>query len=112
MSFKTARLTALALPLLLAGFLAFSGGWRVHDGNVERVSHVSASVAPTAPVVPQSSPLAEQQTFVHHLSPSVPWPAGAGLVVLCLLPAVGSVLAWSGSRRGAQATYSMSGSAS
>jgi hypothetical protein len=112
-SFKTARLAAFALPALLVAVLVVSGGWRVHDGNVERVSHVSAAAAAVTSVVPQSgTPTPARLTFVHHLSPSIPWPAWAGLVVLCMLPAVGSMLAWSGSRRGRDAAYSMSGGAS
>jgi hypothetical protein len=115
-SFKTARLAAFVLPVLFVAILLVSGGWRVHHGNVERVSHVSATAAPvpsSLTSVPQSgTPTTGQLTFVQHLSPSVPWPAWAGLVVLCLLPAVGSVLAWSGSRRGSDAAYSFSGGAS
>jgi hypothetical protein len=86
--------------------LAFAGGWRIHDGRVERVSHDATSAA--APIVQtRSSPApADQVTFVHHLSPSIPWPAWTGLVLLCLLPAVASMLAWSGSRRGRDSGFS------
>jgi hypothetical protein len=103
------RIVALSLPVLLLCVLAATGGWQLHDGRVERVSHASTTAA--APVVQtRSSPApADEVTFVHHLSPSVPWPAWAGLIVLCMLPAMASVLAWSGARRGRDTTFSAPG---
>lgn len=107
---RFSRILALALPVMLVCVLAFAGGWRVHDGRVERVSHDATTAA--APIVeshPSAAP-ADQMTFVHHLSPSIPWPAWAGLIVLCMLPAVASMLSWSGSRRGRDQAFSTSGS--
>jgi hypothetical protein len=96
---RIARLVALSLPVLLVCVLASTGGWRVHDGRVERVGPVSASM-PAPPVVsPRVAPRTDEVTFVDHLSPSVPWEAWAGLVVLCLLPGAASLVAWSGGRR-------------
>jgi hypothetical protein len=95
---RIARIVALSIPLLLVCVLASTGGWRIHDGRIERVGHVSTVAA--APVTPRETPApADPGTFVHHLSPSVPWPAGAALIVLCILPAMASTLAWSGARR-------------
>jgi hypothetical protein len=98
---------ALALPALLVCILVSAGGWRIHDGRVERVSHSTAS--PPVPVVPTTGnvpPNDNEITFVHHLSPSVPWPAWVGLILLCVLPAVASMLAWSAARRSRDATFS------
>jgi hypothetical protein len=100
---RIARLVALALPLLLACVLVVAGDWRIHDGRVERVSQTTVPAA--APVVAQPTGTADQTTFVHHLSPSIPWPAWVGLVVLCILPAVASLVAWSGSRRGRESVF-------
>ncbi len=112
MSTRIARLMALCLPVLLACILVSAGGWRIHDGRVERVSH-AAPVASAAPVdLPSASGLpGDQASFVHQLSPAVPWPVWVGLIVLCFLPAVASVAAWSGSRRGRTATFSTAGGA-
>jgi hypothetical protein len=99
---RSARLAALALPLLLACVLIVAGDWRIHDGRVERMGSSPAPVA--APALPQHG-AADQVTLVHQLSPSVPWPAWAGLVVLCLLPAVASLVAWSGARRGRESAF-------
>jgi hypothetical protein len=96
---RTVRLVALSLPVLLACVLAVAGGWRIHDGQVERVSHETTTAAPPVVPTPSSGVPTDQVTLVHHLSPSVPWPVWLGLIVLCLLPAVASMLAWSGSRR-------------
>jgi hypothetical protein len=87
---RNVRIVAVALPALLVCVLVVSGGWRIHGGLVERVGHVPAGA---------STPATDETSFVRHLSPSVPWPAWAGLVVLCLLPAVASMTAWSGARR-------------
>jgi hypothetical protein len=96
---RTARIVALSLPVLLVCVLASTGGWRIHGGRVERIGHVSAAApAPVAAPAPSTAPV-DEAGLVRHLSPSVPWPAWAGLIVLCLLPAVGAVLAWSGTRR-------------
>jgi hypothetical protein len=105
---RTVRLVALALPVLLAVVLVSTGGWRVHHGQVERVGQSATSAAPA--LVPTGSTAApiDQMTLVHHLSPSVPWPVWAGLIVLCLLPAVASMLAWSGSRRGSKKLFAAS----
>jgi hypothetical protein len=109
------RIVALSLPVLLVCVLASTGGWRVHHGRVERVTQASTSAAPVVSNQPawqqsQASPApVDQMTFVRHLSPSVPLPAWAGLIVLCLLPAVASLLAWSGARRGRDATFSVPG---
>jgi hypothetical protein len=106
---RISRILALSLPVLLVCVLALAGGWRVHDGRVERVSHdATSAAAPIGEPHPGAAPT-DQVTFVHHLSPSIPWPAWAGLIVLCLLPAVASMLAWSGSRRGRDSTFSTSG---
>jgi hypothetical protein len=96
---RIARLVALSLPVLLVCVLASTGGWRLHDGRVERVDKFSASAPPPLVVPPPSAPRRDEVTFVHHLSPSVPWEGWAGLVLLCLLPCVASVVAWSGGRR-------------
>ncbi len=108
---RTARIVALALPVLLLCLLVVAGGWRFHDGRVERVGHDSTAVAaPVASPQPASTaPPAEQVTFIRHLTPSVPWPACAGLVALCVLPAVASMMAWSGARRSRDAAFSVSG---
>ncbi len=102
---RTARLVALALPILLAVVLVSAGGWRVHHGQVERVSQDGNSAAPALVPTGSSAPPTDQMTLVHHLSPSVPWPVWASLVLLCLLPAVASMLAWSGSRRGSRKLF-------
>jgi hypothetical protein len=100
---RNVRIVAVALPALLVCVLVVSGGWRIHGGLVERVGHVPAGASTPAvpgaasPVV--ATPATDETSFVRHLSPSVPWPAWAGLVVLCLLPAVASMTAWSGARR-------------
>jgi hypothetical protein len=93
----------------VACILVSTRGWQIHDGRIERVHQAESTVA--APVMTPDHPAAPdvEATFVHHLSPSVPWPAWAGLIVLCILPAVGSVLSWSGSRRGREVTSSTSG---
>jgi drug/metabolite transporter (DMT)-like permease len=101
---RTSRPVALALPVLLACILLCAGGWRVHDGRVERVSSTTVPVA--APTVSQPSGPTDQATFLHHLSPSIPWPAWVGLIVLCLLPAVASMVAWSGARRDRSSAFS------
>jgi hypothetical protein len=106
---RIARILALSLPVLLVCVLVLAGGWRLRDGRVERVSHDATRAAgPIADSHPSTAPV-DQVTFVHHLSPSIPWPAWAGLIVLCLLPAVASMLAWSGSRRGRDSAFSTSG---
>ena len=98
MTSRIARIVALSIPLLLVCVLASTGGWRIHDGRLERVGRVST--ASVAPVVARENPApTDPATFVQHLSPSVPWPAGAALIVLCILPAMASTLAWSGARR-------------
>jgi drug/metabolite transporter (DMT)-like permease len=109
---RIARTAALSLPVLLFCVLAFSGGWRIHDGRVERVGPASTTAA--APVVasPPTSVSTDQVTIVRHLSTSVPWPAWASLILLCLLPAVASMLAWSGSRRGRDTAFSVPGGSS
>src|SRR5215216_5379894 len=85
---RITRLVALSLPVLLACVLASTGGWRIHDGHVERVGQVSTSaVAPVVAADPSTAP-GDEVTLFSHLSPSVPWPAWAGLIVLCLLPGV------------------------
>jgi hypothetical protein len=106
---RITRLVALSLPVLFVCVLASTGGWRVHDGRVERVGTVSTTTA--APVVApaRSAAPADELTLVQHLSPSVPWPAWAGLIVLCLLPGVASVAAWSGARRGRDTTFFATG---
>jgi len=109
------RIVALAIPFLLVCVLAATGGWRIHDGRVERVSQdPTSSAAPVVTARPDghSPGTIDEVTFVHHLSPSIPWPAWAGLVVLCVLPAIASLLAWSGSRRGRDSAFSASGGAS
>ena len=69
---RIVRVVALALPLLLACIIVSAGHWRIHDGQVERVSHVAA---PTPVTVPdQAAAQTDQSVFLHHLSPSVPWP--------------------------------------
>jgi hypothetical protein len=107
---RLARLVAVSLPVILVGVLVFAGGWRIHDGRVERVSQTSASVAGPVEVpvgVPeQSAEPTTQVAFVHHLSPSIPWPVWVALMVLCILPAVASIVAWSSSRPSRDATYS------
>jgi hypothetical protein len=109
---RIARTVALSLPVLLCCVLAAAGGWRIHDGRVERVDHsTSTMAAPVTTPQPTSVPT-DQVTIVRHLSPSVPWPAWAGLILLCLLPAVASMLAWSGSRRGRETAFSVSGGSS
>jgi hypothetical protein len=109
---RIARIVALALPVLLVCILVTSGGWRVHDGRVERVGHVTTAAPPPASAaVPDGGPI-DGSTFAHHLSPSVPWPAWVGLIVLCLLPAVGSMAAWSGARRRRDSAYAATGGAS
>ena len=107
---RIARLVAVSLPVILVGVLVFAGGWRIHDGRVERVSQPSASVAAPVEVpvaVPQQTtdPTA-QAAFVHHLSPSIPWPVWVALMVLCILPAVASIVAWSSSRPSRDSTFS------
>ena len=102
---RIARLVALSLPVLLACVLVFAGGWRVHDGRVERVSSTTAPVAAPTVSHPSGDPT-DQMTFVHHLSPSIPWPAWLGLIVLCFLPAVASMVAWSDARRTRGSTFS------
>jgi hypothetical protein len=106
---RIARLVAVSLPVVLLGILVFAGGWRIHDGQVERVSQTSASVAAPVEVpvvVPeQSTEPTTQVAFVHHLSPSIPWPVWVALMVLCILPAVASIVAWSSSRPSRAATY-------
>jgi hypothetical protein len=102
------RILALSLPFAVAAVLACTlGGWRVHDGQIQRVDQVSEPVA-QVPAPTRSQPQPQPQagsgtvteaTFVRQLSPSVPWEVWAGLLLLCVLPAVGSVMAWSGSRR-------------
>jgi hypothetical protein len=89
---------ALSLPVLLACVLASTGGWRIHDGRVERVGHSSSAAATSVAAPPSPAPV-DGSHLVHSLSPSVPWPAWAGLIVLCLLPAAGAMTAWSGTRR-------------
>jgi len=90
---------ALALPVLLVCVLASTGGWQIRHGRVERVATPpTVSAAPAATTTPQAPPV-DQVSFARHLSPSVPWPAWAGLVLLCLLPATASMLAWQGTRR-------------
>ncbi len=106
---RFARLVALALPVLLACILLTTGGWRVHDGRVERVS---TTVPVAAPTVSQPSGPTDQTTFLHHLSPSIPWPVWVGLILLCVLPAVASMVAWSGTRRDRSSALSGSGRAS
>ncbi len=110
---RIARITALALPVLLVSILLTSGGWRVHDGRVERVGHAATAV-PAAPVPAPlpSSGVTDPAALARHLSPSVPWPVWAGLIVLCLLPAVGSLAAWSGARRRRDSAYASTGGAS
>jgi hypothetical protein len=108
---RTARIAALALPVLLVGILVTSGGWRVHDGRVERVGHTTTAQAPVAGPLPASGPT-DAKSFARHLSPSVPWPVWAGLILLCVLPAVGSVAAWSGARRRRDSAYAATGGAS
>ena len=107
---RLARLVGVSLPVILVGVLIFAGGWRIHDGRVERVSQTSASAAAPVEVpvvVPQQStdPTA-QVAFVHHLSPSIPWPVWVALMVLCILPAVASIVAWSSSRPSRDSTFS------
>jgi hypothetical protein len=102
---RIARLVALALPLVLACVLISAGDWHIHDGRVERVSSTVAPVsAPT--VSPESADPTARTTLIHQLSPSIPWPAWVGLIVLCLLPAVASMVAWSDARRTRGATFS------
>jgi hypothetical protein len=104
---RIVRWVAVSLPVILACVLVSAGGWRIHDGRVERVSNTSASVAAPPVVVPQqSTDPTEQVTFVQHLSPSIPWPVWVALMVLCILPAVASMVAWSGSRPSRSSTYS------
>jgi hypothetical protein len=104
---RTVRLVALALPILLAVVLVSTGGWRVHHGQVERVSQSATSAAPALVPTGSAAPT-DQMTLVHRLSPSVPWPVWASLILLCLLPAVASMLAWSGSRRGSRKLFASS----
>jgi hypothetical protein len=93
---------ALSLPLVLACVIAVAG-LRVHDGRVERSVHVSAAVAtPASAATSPADGSTVGQVFRQHLTMSVPWPAFAALLVLCMLPAVASLLAWSGSRRGSK----------
>jgi hypothetical protein len=101
---RLARIVALSLPLLLVAVIVSAGHWRIHDGRVERVIHV-ADVTPAA-VPAQTAPPVDQTTFLHHLSPSVPWQVWAALVLLCLLPAVASMRAWSGARRARDTAFS------
>jgi hypothetical protein len=112
---RTYRIAALSLPLLVLVVLASTGGWRIHDSRVERISHPTVRVAqaPGAaqvrlPVDPRGSAVSsgDRSAFVHHLSPSVPWPAWAGLLSLCLLPAAASILVRSDGRRRRDAAYS------
>ena len=111
---RIARLVAVSLPAILVGVLVFAGGWRIHDGHVERVSQTAASVAAPVEVpvevpaeVPQEGTVPTTQVaFVHHLSPSIPWPMWVALMVLCILPAVASIVAWSNSRPTRDSTYS------
>ncbi len=112
MTSRVARTVALSLPVLLFCVLAIGGGWRIHDGRVERVGHASATAAAPAVASQPTSVTPDQATIIRHLSPSVPWPAWAGLILLCLLPAVASTLAWSGSRRGRDTAFSVSGGSS
>jgi hypothetical protein len=108
---RIARLVALSLPVLLVCVLVSAGGWRIHDGRVERVSHTTPVVAAPASAPASSGLPGDEASFVHQLSPSVPWPAWAGLIVLCLLPAVGSMAAWSTARRSRDGTFSAAGGA-
>jgi hypothetical protein len=95
---RIARIVALSLPLLLVCVLASTGGWRIDGGRVERVGHASA-VPATVPAPQPGTSSVDEAAFARRLSPSVPWPAWAGLAMLCILPALGSMLAWSGTRR-------------
>ena len=99
MTSRIARTTALLLPVLLVGVLASTGGWRIHDGRVERVAHVAAATATPVPAAAPASAPVGGAALARDLSPSVPWPAWAGLILLCLLPAMASMRAWSGTRR-------------
>ena len=111
MTSRIARIMALSLPVLLICVLASTGGWRIHDGRVERVGHASAA-APAPQAVRASPAPVDGAHLVHSLSPSVPWPAWAGLIVLCLLPAAGAMTAWSGTRRRRDAPAFTTGAAS
>ena len=106
---RIARIVALSLPLLLACALASAGGLRLHDGRVERAAH-SSSAAPAPVTAPETDTgSTDQAAFTRQLNPSVPLPAMAALIVLCILPAMATVVAWSGSRRGRESTFSTSG---
>jgi hypothetical protein len=72
---RIARIVALALPVLLVCVLATTGGWRIHDGRVERVGQAATSTRARL-AAPAASPGAtDEVTFVRHLSFSVPWQA-------------------------------------
>jgi hypothetical protein len=109
---RTYRIVALSLPLLVLVVLVATGGWRIHDARVERVSHSTPAAQPAPasvqPGVTATSvvPQADRSAFVRHLSPSVPWPAWAGLIALCILPAMASMLVRNNGRRRRDAAYS------
>jgi hypothetical protein len=109
---RIARIAALALPVLLVCVLATTGAWRVHDGRVERVGQATTPAAASLPAPAPAPGSTDQVAFVDHLSFSVPWEAWAGLIVLCILPAVGSLAAWSGTRRRHDSAFVAAGGAS
>ena len=115
---RTYRIVALSLPFLVLVVLVSTGGWRIHDARVERVSHSTPAAQP-APATVQPGvaattvvPQADRSAFVRHLSPSVPWPAWAGLIALCVLPAMASMLVRTNGRRRRDAAYSSIGARS